>query len=85
MRRLIAPPGPLNAPKPIRVQASVRRRPIVVAGKPVKTVNNDWLQEDGWWRKSELRRRYWTVNTINGRRVVVFRDLETGRWFTQRT
>ena len=84
MRRQIAAPGPLNAPQPVRVQADARGRPIVVAGEPVELVSNDWLQEDGWWREAELRRRYWEVTTLSGRRVGVFRDLITDRWFRQR-
>ena len=31
-----------------------------------------------------LRRRYWEVVTIDGRDLVVFRDLEEGRWYRQR-
>jgi hypothetical protein len=85
MRRQIAPPGPLNAPQPVRVQADARGRPIVVAGEPVKTVDNDWLGEDGSWRdEGELRRRYYEVTTVSGERVGLFRDLITGGWFSQR-
>lgn len=84
MRQQIAAPGPLNAPQPVRVQADARGRPIVVAGKPVKEVDNDWLGEDGWWLKVELHRRYYQVSTVADGDVVVFRDLDTGGWFTQR-
>ena len=84
MRRHLAAPGPMNAPQPIGVQASARGRPIVVDGEPVETVNNDWLGEDWWWREVELHRRYYEVITISGRRVVVFRDLLSDRWFSQR-
>jgi len=31
-----------------------------------------------------LRRRYYEVITVTGQRVVVFRDMFTGRWFRQR-
>jgi hypothetical protein len=83
--RQIAAPGPLNAPQPVRVQADARGRPIVVAGEPVKTVDNDWLGEDGSWRdEGELRRRYYEVTTVSGERVGLFRDLITGGWFSQR-
>jgi hypothetical protein len=84
LKRHVSAPGPLNAPQPVRVQASVRGRPIVVAGKPVKTVDNDWLGEDGWWLEDELHRRYYQVTTVAGRDVVVFRDLDAGGWFEQR-
>jgi hypothetical protein len=84
MRRQIAAPGPMNAPQPVRVQASARGRPIVVAGEPVKLVSNDWLGQDGWWTEHELGRRYWEVSTVTDRHVVVFRDLITDRWFKQK-
>jgi hypothetical protein len=74
----------MNAPQPIRVQASARGRPIIVGGEPVETVRNDWLGEDWWWREVELHRRYYEVITVSGRRVVVFRDLLSDRWFSQR-
>jgi hypothetical protein len=74
----------MNAPQPIRVQSSARGRPIIVGGEPVETVRNDWLGEDWWWWEVELHRRYYEVITISGRRVVVFRDLLSDRWFSQR-
>jgi len=83
MRRLVSPPGPLNAPQPVRVQADGRGKPTVVAGEQVKTVRRDWLNGFGWWREHPLRRRYYEVITVTGQRVVVFRDMVTGRWFRQ--
>jgi len=84
IKRHVCAPGPLNAPQPVRVRADVRGRPIVVAGERVKTVDNDWLGEDGWWLKVELHRRYYEVETITDRHVVLFRDVDTGDWFSQR-
>ena len=31
-----------------------------------------------------VRRRYWEVVTTCGRNLVVFRDLDAGRWYAQR-
>ena len=85
LKRHVSAPGPLNAPQPVRVQADARGRPIVVAGKPVKTVDNDWLGEDGSWREEgELRRRYYQVTTVADGDIVVFRDLIRDTWFRQR-
>ncbi len=84
MKRHVSAPGPPNAPRPVRVQASARGRPTVVAGEPVETVDNDWLGEDGWWLQDELHRRYYQVTTVAERDVVVFRDLDAGGWFEQR-
>jgi len=75
------PPVP-NTPRPIEVKAR-EAVPITVGGSPVEEVLNDWLVEDRWWTKRGTRRRYWEVVTAAGRRSVVFRDLETGRWYEQ--
>ncbi len=83
MRRPVSPPGPLNAPRPVRVQVNGRGKPIVVAGVQVESVNRDWLNRFGWWREHPLRRRYYEVITVTGERVVVFRDTLAGRWFRQ--
>jgi hypothetical protein len=40
--------------------------------------------EDRWWTGRPLRRRYFELVLVNGRNVVVFRDLVGGGWFTQR-
>ena len=74
----------LNAPKEARVRAGRRGRPLQVDGRAIEAVSESWLVEDRWWTEAPLRRRYWEVVTADGRSVVVFRDLETGDWFTQR-
>jgi hypothetical protein len=74
----------LNAPKIARVRTGDRGRPLLVDGRAVEAVSESWLIEDRWWTEAPLRRRYWEVVTADGRSVVVFRDLETGDWFTQR-
>ncbi len=58
--------------------------PRVVDGRTVEAVRESWLVEDRWWTTSPLRRRYWEVVTACGRDLVVFRDLEEGRWYRQR-
>jgi hypothetical protein len=55
----------------------------VVGGVRVEAVRRDWLHRFGWWRDDPLRRRYYEVITVTGRRVVVFRDMFTDRWFSQ--
>jgi hypothetical protein len=83
MRRLVSAPGPLNAPKPIRVQVDGRGRPIVVGGEQVERFIHDWYHRFGWWRDDPSRRRYYRVDTVTGRHVVVFRDMFTDGWFSQ--
>lgn len=81
-------PHPLNRPRAVRVRAGDRKRgregePIEVEGVGVEAVRETWLLEDRWWTDRPLRRRYWEIVDANGRNVVVFHDLLTGRWFSQ--
>lgn len=57
---------------------------MLVSGHEVDAVRESWLLEDRWWTDEPLRRRYWEVVTTSGRNVVVFHDLESGRWFAHR-
>ena len=77
-------PRRLNEPQPARVRADAGGRPLTVGGRAVEAVRESWLVEDRWWTDAPLRRRYWEVVTADGRDLVVFRDLEGGRWFIQR-
>jgi hypothetical protein len=74
----------LATPRPARVQADATGRPRTVAGRAVEAVRESWLIEDRWWTEKPLRRRYWEVVTVDGRDLVVFRDLERGGWYSQR-
>jgi hypothetical protein len=47
-------------------------------------VRESWLIEDRWWTDRPLCRRYWEVVTVDGRDLVVFRDLEAGGWYRHR-
>ena len=78
-------PRRLQAPRPARVRVGERGRPLAVEGRRVDAVRESWLVEDRWWAEEPLRRRYWEVVTDDGRSVVVFRDLQDGGWFAQRT
>ena len=73
----------LNAPCPARVRLG-DGLPAEVNGEAVEAMRESWLVEDRWWTEAPLRRRYWEVVTADGRDLVVFRDLEAGRWFAQR-
>jgi hypothetical protein len=79
-------PGPrrLNEPRPARVSAAGNGRPLAVDGRAVDAVRESWLVEDRWWTDRPIRRRYWEVVTADGRNLVLFRDIDRGRWFRQR-
>ena len=77
-------PRRLNEPRVVRVHAEEGGRPVAVEGRAVEAVRESWLVEDRWWTDRPLRRRYWEVVVSDGRDVVVFRDLDEGRWYAQR-
>jgi hypothetical protein len=74
----------LGAPKPAAVEADERGTPAAVGAVAVDSVREEWVVEDRWWTGRPLRRRYFELVLIDGRNVVVFRDLVGGRWFVQR-
>ncbi len=71
-------------PRPVDVQVGSRGEPQAVGRSAVAAVREEWLVEDRWWTGCPLRRRYLEVVTGDGAARVVFRDLESGRWFAQR-
>ena len=73
----------LSLPRPAVVVAGDGGLPAAVGGSAVDSVAEDWVVEDRWWTGKLLRRRYFEVVLADGSRVVVFRDLERGRWFAQ--
>jgi hypothetical protein len=58
--------------------------PERVGRVPVEALLEDWVVEDRWWTGRPVRRRYFELVLVDGRNVVVFRDLIAGRWFAQR-
>jgi len=74
----------LNLPRAARVLSGPGGAPERVDGHAVEAVRESWLVEDRWWTERPLGRRYWEVLRADGANVVVFHDLRTGRWFTQR-
>ena len=49
----------------------------------VETIRERWRLDDEWWRQP-ITREYLDVVLEDGARVVLYRDLETGAWYTQR-
>ena len=78
------PPRQLFLPRAVEVVAQARGRPVRIDGRLVETVRESWVVEDRWWTGRPLRRRYFEVVLLDGRNVVVFRDLVGGGWFVQR-
>ena len=77
-------PRRLAEPRPATVRAGADGHPETIDGRPVEAVRESWVIEDRWWTDLPLRRRYWEVVTDDGRNLVVFRELASGRWHAQR-
>ena len=58
--------------------------PVALGRIAVDCVREDWVVEDRWWTGKPLRRRYFELVLVDGRNVVVFHDLASGRWLVQR-
>jgi hypothetical protein len=66
------------------VRAGDHGVPLAVGALAVDSVREEWVVEDRWWTGRPLRRRYFELVLVDGRNIVVFRDLVEGGWFLQR-
>jgi hypothetical protein len=58
--------------------------PREVNRQPVALLREEWRVVDRWWTEVPISRRYFDVVLETGQNLVVYRDEEVGRWFTQR-
>jgi hypothetical protein len=80
----VTAPRRLGRPRAVEIEAGAGGVPLRVGAAHVDSVLEDWLVEDRWWTERPVRRRYLELVLENGRCVLVFRELASGRWFTQR-
>jgi hypothetical protein len=74
----------LGRPRQVGVEVGADGLPASFGAARVESVLEDWLVEDRWWSDRPVRRRYLELVLENGRCVLVFRDLTSGSWYTQR-
>jgi hypothetical protein len=74
----------LGRPRSAQVRIGPDGLPAAFGASRVDSILEDWLVEDRWWTERPVRRRYLELVLESGRCVLVFRDLASGRWFTQR-
>lgn len=82
--------NPLNMPRPLAVESGSRPslpHRVDLAGngrwQRVVRILDLWEVETEWWRREQVRRRYCRLELGPGKRITVFRDLESGDWFQQ--
>ena len=73
----------LATPRPVSASVGNAGVPVALDHTGVESVREDWVVEDRWWAGRPLRRRYFELVTTDGRNVVVFHDLVSGRWYAQ--
>jgi hypothetical protein len=73
----------LYRPRPATVQAGPDGTPVKVGRTDVDSLREEWRVEDRWWTARPVRRRYFELTLTTGASVVVFRDLLSGRWYSQ--
>jgi len=74
----------LNAPRVALVEAHADGAPRRVNQVGVAVVREEWRVVDRWWTDEPVDRRYFEIVLETGENVVVYRDGESGAWFTQR-
>jgi hypothetical protein len=74
----------LYRPRLAAVVASADGVPEQVGRTGVDSVREEWLVEDRWWTARPLRRRYFELTLTSGANAVVFCDLVSGKWYSQK-
>jgi hypothetical protein len=74
----------LNKPRPALVEAQAGGTPRRVNRQGVALVREEWRVVDRWWTDEPVARRYFDLVLETGENAVVYRDDESGSWFTQR-
>jgi len=73
-----------NAPRAARIEANASGCPVEVNHQAVAVLREEWRVVDRWWTEEPVARRYFDVVLETGENAVVYRDDESGSWFTQR-
>ena len=77
---------PVNAPEPVKVEEDDSGLPAAIGAKrrqAVAAVEDRWRIDDEWWRRESVSRFYFSVRLASGHRIVLYKDLIGGGWFTQ--
>ena len=72
------------SPRQVSVSVGANGRPLTIGRNEVEAVREQWLVEDRWWTSRPIRRRYFELTTAEGANRVVFLDVASECWFSQR-
>jgi hypothetical protein len=74
----------IGGPRKASVRCDSGGIPVIVAGRPVECVRDEWRVDEGWWSGRPVHRRYFELVLLGGADVVVFADRRSGEWWAQR-
>ena len=78
---------PLREPRPVDVEADGEGRPaaVTLSGQRLRVlqVQDTWRIDDEWWRERPVSRLYFSLLLEDGRTLIIYRDLVTGKWSQQ--
>jgi len=77
---------PVNAPEALKVEEDAAGLPVVVRIKrrqAVVIIEDKWRIDDEWWRAEPVSRLYYNILLASGQRLVLYKDLITGEWYSQ--
>jgi hypothetical protein len=49
----------------------------------VLSIEDAWRIDDEWWRSEPVSRLYYAVLFRSGQRLVIYKDLNNGKWYRQ--
>jgi hypothetical protein len=77
---------PVNAPEALKVEEDAAGWPVAVRmphRQAVISIEDRWRIDDEWWRAEPISRIYYNVLLASGQRLVLYKDLITGEWYSQ--
>ena len=70
----------LSLVQPAQVEVDRNGTPVRLDGRPVDSIRERWVVEEGWWTDAPVRRSYAELVLADGGLAVVFEDLAGGGW-----
>lgn len=77
---------PVNVPEEVAVEEDGSGQPRALKGKrrqAVAFIDDAWRLDDEWWRAAPLARCYFAIALASGQQLIIFKDLQNSRWYSQ--